>query len=384
MPAGYEKSRKLGQVSLYELAQERKSGLTKEDHKQQVTEAWQLSDNAKSFVQALSERGYLLATGKQPYVVVDISGDMFALPRLIDDEAANTKQIRIFLGKDFPIESLPSVEEAQQLVDAHRQLTEKSTNEDRQSDIVTELKHSHQERRKALEQSHKALIQKQTELRQKQLSAQKTERDQLRSSHLAASKVIRRTRHENRPTGLAAFLGEVTGVSLIQKKLHKAQDAQRLQKFNTRFAAVKAKQSQEQKLSEHRFKCQMLARNRKLKSLEKVEKRELAALARDQQKSQRVRARGNDGQLPSLVDIAGLQNGENKNTTSNLIEAFEAAKNTKAKPAHDLMQAFEKAAQEVDEGEKDSGGSAGINKIKPLDIWHQKPRDRNTDPERGR
>ena len=50
LPAGYEKSRKVGQISLYEQAQLRQTGLSKEDHKRQVTEAWQQSDDARSFL----------------------------------------------------------------------------------------------------------------------------------------------------------------------------------------------------------------------------------------------------------------------------------------------------------------------------------------------
>jgi hypothetical protein len=64
--------------------------------------------------------GYILATGTRDYVLVDLFGNMKALPRLIDDKGVRVKHLREFLGKDFPKDSLPSVEEARALAAAHR------------------------------------------------------------------------------------------------------------------------------------------------------------------------------------------------------------------------------------------------------------------------
>ncbi len=74
-----------------------------------------MSDSPKAFVQALADRGYILATGKRPYVLVDLYGHMNALPKLIDDKTVRTKDIRAFLEAEFPPESLPTVEEAREL-----------------------------------------------------------------------------------------------------------------------------------------------------------------------------------------------------------------------------------------------------------------------------
>ncbi len=298
------------------------------------------------------------------YVVVDLYGGMFALPRLIHDEAANTKQLRVFLGKDFPIKNLPSVEEAQQLVAAHRQLTEKSVNEDRHASLITELKHSQQERRSSFEKQYAGLKQKQHSLRQKQLSTHKAERDQLRSSNLAAMRFIRQARHKNRPTGLAAFLGKISGVSLIRKKIHQAQDTRKTKEYLSQRTEIKTKQAQEQKLLGLRLKYQSQEIERKIKSLEKVDKRELATLARDQKKAQRIRDRGNNGCMPSLADIAGLSNN-NANETFNLPTAFEQANQSKQKLPPDLMSEFKKATQSGDEGKTDSEGRSGLDKAKP-------------------
>ena len=60
---------------------------------------WRRSDSPLAFVRALEELGYVLATGKRPYVLVDLYGEMNALPKLIDDSAVRTRDIRAFLER---------------------------------------------------------------------------------------------------------------------------------------------------------------------------------------------------------------------------------------------------------------------------------------------
>lgn len=86
-----------------------------------ITQAWQQSHNARSLVGALEVMGYVLATGKRPYVLVDKYGTMNALPKMIDDRSVRTKDIRASLEQEFPPEQLPTVEEARALVaDLHK------------------------------------------------------------------------------------------------------------------------------------------------------------------------------------------------------------------------------------------------------------------------
>ncbi|HEV7930101.1 MAG TPA: hypothetical protein VGP12_08235 [Nitrosospira sp.] len=70
----------------------------------------------------------------------------------------------------------------------------------------------------------------------------RAERDQLRTNHVAMMRAIKRARYENRPTGLAAFLGKVAGVTLLQKKIHQYQDARRLNADREQLAQLKARQ----------------------------------------------------------------------------------------------------------------------------------------------
>ena len=81
----------------YEMQQQKSSGITKEERMAAVTAAWKRSDSPRAFVRALEELGYVLATGNRPYVLVDLYGNMNALPKLIDDRSVRTKDIRAFL-----------------------------------------------------------------------------------------------------------------------------------------------------------------------------------------------------------------------------------------------------------------------------------------------
>ena len=123
----------------------------------QVTEAWRRSDNARAFVRALEDLGYVLATGKRPYVLVDLYGEMNALPKLIDDRTVRTKDLRAFLERDFPPESLPSVDEAKALVAQHRQAIEDFKKAQGHADRVDVLKRSQAERRRPLEAEQAAM-----------------------------------------------------------------------------------------------------------------------------------------------------------------------------------------------------------------------------------
>ena len=154
--AGRERGKKKS-LSLYEKHQQDATGLTKEERIRQVTDAWRRSDGARAFVRALEELGYVLATGKRPYVLVDLYGEMNALPKLIDDRAVRTKDIRAFLERDFPAESLPSVDEAKALVAQHRQAIEDFKKAQGQADRVDALKRAQAERRGPLEAEQAAM-----------------------------------------------------------------------------------------------------------------------------------------------------------------------------------------------------------------------------------
>lgn len=363
LPPGYEKSRNAGQLSLNERAQLQRTGLSLDDHKRHVTEAWQRSDDARSFVQALSERGYMLATGNRPYVVVDLYGHVNALPRLIDDKAVRTQDIRAFLEQDYPCEELPSVEEAQKLVADHRKVVENSIRKEDYADELAELKHAQQERRHVLEQQREILKFRQRSLRLAQEAKHRAERNKMREDHLSSTRRVRQERLENQPSGLADFLGRVSGVNFLRHKLQHYQDAKRLRAYLDQYNQLKERQAKEAIILSFRLKHQGINIDRQCASLEKVDNRELAAFMRDQQCTQYIRARGKDGAMPAL-DLPAKR------------------RRTVAREAiPDLMATFERAAAPSSNDKTQHRDGEGPGKARTMN-WLRHRRDREPDRER--
>jgi len=305
LPPGYEKSRGVGQESLYEREQQRQTGLSKADHMRHVTQAWQHSDDARSFVQALSEKGYILATGKRPYILVDIYGGMNALPKLIDDKEVRTADIRKFLDRDFPTGSLPTVEEAQALVARHRALLERELKADARADGLAQLQHSQRERRTDITRTIRLLTNRQQAQRQALFGEHRAQRSVLRHAHLEGMRAVRQARHENRPTGLAAFLGRVTGIEHLRKVLHRRDDARRLSRYGEQRKALQIEQRWKEQALERRLKLQMQELTRQQTAFKKLDRRELAAFLRDQRRTFREQQRANSDEMPSLEPLAG-------------------------------------------------------------------------------
>ena len=365
LPAGYEKSRQVGQASLYEQVQKQQTGLSKADHMRHVTDAWQRSDDARSFVQALAERGYMLATGKRPYLVVDFYGNVNALPKLIDDKSVRTKDIRAFLERDYPAASLPSVEEAEKLVAAHRKLIERALREDQYSDGLAALKHSQQERRVTVERERALLAERQQKQRQSLQHEQRARRDALRADYLKTANEIRLARYRDRPTGLAAFLGRVTGIDHIRKVLHRRDDAKRLDAYGKALQKLKSQQAVDVKTQEVRLKLQTQEMSRKQAALEKIDRREVAAFMRDQRTAQRIRSRDGGDAMPSLTELVD-DHKKVETPIPDVLSSFENARQQQHEEFPDLLSAFKRAARPDSERERDSG-SVGLDRARPPD-----------------
>lgn len=367
LPEGYDKSRQAGQITLYEQEQLRQTGLSKEDHIREVTDAWRQSDDAKSFVQALAERGYILATGKRPYVLVDLYGNMNSLAKLIDDKSVRTNDLRKFLEQDFPAESLPTVDEARSLVAAHRALIEKSVDENELEAPLAVLKHAQQERKQEAVRALADLKTHHEKLRHTEFARHRQERDDLRTLQRQQLQAIRQQRHDNRPTGLAAFLGRITGVAFLQRIKARRDDARLVKAYVERKTELKGKQHSETKALGARLTLQRQAAEQKVKSLEKVEKREVAALLRDTKGQQRTQARGDSG-MPSLAHLVDGHGSEIK--SPRLGEEFEQANQKQQAHLPDVLTAFKRAAGEdlqQASAEEDGRNLAG-NKTSDRDV----------------
>lgn len=390
LPPGYEKSREVGQESLYEREKKRQTGLSKEDHMQAITHAWQHSDSARAFVQSLSEQGYLLATGKRPYVLVDLYGGTHALARLIDDKTVRTADLRAFLGKDFPPESLPSVEEAIALVERHRAAIDKDVSEDERATALQSLKAEQAARRQELLQERQSLETRQQGDASRLAGQLRDARVSLRRGYREQRRRIHQQRHENRPTGLAAFLGRVTGVEALRALLHRRQDAKALKAYRDQLADLLSAQTRERRALAQRHLAEVTEQARREKALTRVDRREIVALLRDLRTAQRVLGRGDsEGRMPSLALVvakarrapAPAVDRVPVHRVGDLQAAFEDAVTRSPSEPPDVLAAFARAAQrQRSEREK------ADDKAPALDRMARPPADRNpraSSPEHG-
>jgi len=144
------------------------------------------------------------------------------------------------------------------------------------------------------------MVARQERERETLLREQQASRQALRTGYLAEVARVRQQREEARPTGLAAFLGRVTGVSAIIHRLQRYKDAKRYIAFRESKQGLAAGQRVETASLQRRHELQALDMNRQLKALTAVEARERKALdgteepvriSRAERKSERQRSR---------------------------------------------------------------------------------------------
>src|ERR1017187_3390824 len=106
-----QSSQKDKQSNYQEKQQQERSGISREECMQAITAVWQQHKDPHAFVKALEETGYHLARGDTGrYVVVDHAGEVHSLYRQI--EGMKAKEIKEFLGADYPLDKLRDVETA--------------------------------------------------------------------------------------------------------------------------------------------------------------------------------------------------------------------------------------------------------------------------------
>jgi hypothetical protein len=362
--AGRDRRKK--SLSLYEKHQQEATGLTKEERIAQVTQAWRQSDGARAFVRALEELGYVLATGKRPYVLVDLYGEMNALPKMIDDRQVRTKDIRAFLEREFPPESLPSVEDAKALVASHRKAIEDFGKTQARADRIDTLKESQAERRRKLEDEQAAMKARQASERNDLALRQRGERRALEEAYDAEMKRVRLQRDNGRRAGLVAVLARVSGFDAVRRQLRRHQDNRRHDRFTDALQALDEPQAQARRELQWRHEAQGLDMDRHHRALALVEARELKSLETDLLKERRVseRARGGGNRMPALTlelkppgrrDLAWR--AKNRHPSRVALEETEQTPPEESRKPDSLREEFTRAAG----GDTGPGGGAGTD-----------------------
>jgi hypothetical protein len=66
-------------------------------------------------------------------------------------------------------------------------------------------------------------------------------------NYMDSVKAVSVARYERRPTGLAGFLAKISGLILLQKKIHQHQDARKLAEYRKQQGQLKIEQQAAEK-----------------------------------------------------------------------------------------------------------------------------------------
>ena len=114
---------------------------------------------------------------------------------MIDDRQVRTKDIRAFLEKDYPLESLPTVDEARALARDHRKALEDFEKAEARSDRIDTLKRQQAERRSKTEGEQNVMRERQREAVKQLQAEQAGARRGLKAAFLAEARRIRAERY---------------------------------------------------------------------------------------------------------------------------------------------------------------------------------------------
>ncbi len=288
------------QLSLYDRVQEGRTGLSREERTEVITEFWKHRDDPASFVAALDYHGYVLASGNRPFVLVDLYGETNSLPKLIDDKAANTKAVRDFLGADYEEEKLPTVEEAQALAKQRRGQLKAYKRSQEQADRLEQLRNSQRRERERLEAEGQELKNRQQRDRSKTDRAQLGSRAAMKADHARREQDVRQQRKAKQPRGLAALLSKVSGVELIRRQVHRHQDLKRHAAHQQERQDLRETQRAERLELQQRHQMQRLDQERKLTALKQSHARQEKSLKASFLRQHRMRMRRGQNHMPAM------------------------------------------------------------------------------------
>lgn len=300
------------QLTAYDCIKQKETGISHEERMAAVTSAWRQCDNAKAFVAALEDHGYVLARGGNStrIVLVDFYGHVTALTRLIDDPNVRARQVRDFLGADFAPDTLPSVEQAQAHAAERRGLIEAFEAARLEGDQAEQLARQQTARRKEVEAQATHLRRRQHEERVQLAAAQKSERRRLKLAYLAAQRRIRIQRARRRPRGLAAFLGRVSGVALVVRKVRRYRDRKRYSAYVVWREGLRRQQRAAQQELAARHDLQTADIQRRLRALDQVEQRERDSAQQTARRERRQRINARHAHMPSVAPVANSRKQE--------------------------------------------------------------------------
>ena len=263
--------------NLAEKQQEERSGTSKKQRMEQITQAWRESADARSFIKALDASGYTLARGDQrSYVVVDLYGEIHSLSRQLT--GVKSKELKARLA-DHPVDKLLTVAAAQERARERRQalLLQNQNGAGKEPSLAERTaaaKETARQRRAALLIAQSVRRVALDTKRQQLAERHSAERKALSDLQNSRSADIARDRGAKQPKGVFAFLARITGYNALTAFRHARQDRKTEQDFRLQTVALARRHGREMENFSHQ--------ERGLKALDKRERRSLeTGLRRD-------------------------------------------------------------------------------------------------------
>lgn len=303
LPKGYankDDRAQSSQLSLYDKVQEQETGISKTERSEFITGCWKRRDTPASFVAELQENGYILASGRRPYVLVDQFGHINSLARLINDPDVRIKHVREFLGTEYPEESLPDADTVKEQLKNKKASSGSEEQDDRRDkkEKLSALKLSQIERRKRLETEKRGLRKNQQRERDRTVHLHRTKMVQLRSAYGEEKARAHQPRSEGR---LKTILATVSGYKAITKAIRRYKDRQRMKKFLDQKAHLRVELEEQQAHEKRIHELQLMEFRRKEKALDGVEKREAKSLDTALEHRRIHRLRQGQEHMPALA-----------------------------------------------------------------------------------
>jgi hypothetical protein len=256
--------------TLGEKAQEEATGISPEQRREEITACYEQADNAQGFINALEQKGYVLARGdRRGFVVVDEFGSPHSLTRYVKGHKAAAIKARL---ADITPDHLPSVDQAKELQRQRKRAQDEKEGEKQGG-------HAEKRRRKADQALAEKHAQRRADLlkaEQVLLTCQQAETLALHAAQLTESKgILFRVRSAvaelvGRTPGLRSVLGHIQKMTHLDPK-----ERQELERM-----AVARRHGREKKDFERRKRLASRLETREEQSLEKALRRE-ARLVRE-------------------------------------------------------------------------------------------------------
>jgi hypothetical protein len=306
-----------------EKAQAEKTGITPEQRREEITQAYEHADSAEAFRAALDDQGYVLARGdRRGFVIVDRQCDVHSLTRYIKGHKA--KDIKSKLA-GIDQDALPSVDEAKDLVRQRGQAMGEGKGEsggkaeERQAELV-QMRRALEQRLADREARRQAAINgKEQEL----LTRQQSERMALHAAQLRQSRgLMFRARRAvadliDKTPGLRSVLGP------IQKLTH-LDPAQR--QSAEREALARRHEREKLDIARDRRSAARLATRERQAMERRMQRAQLKADRLDEQLRQDFTEAARERLVRTSTDLPKGKLSENFNDAGEFIDRLEEAR----------------------------------------------------------